>query len=231
VVPGPRGQRGRSDSGELAGGLGRGSGWEGSRVHEGSIWALTCGGEMAGGPGRRGQAAAAAAALIPANRQLGLGNKPGRGLYYVLGTTLVGTGRLGKRTVKEFDANSHGGAVVLASAHCTRPASFTLKYALMPWGGCHDQCARQPQESRYGPVWMWLCARRTAATRLVGWRGDRGRVARAGWGREAVDAPSNAPACATWCPWGLGVRAGPTARFAGGHAHGVVRQGTESAGA
>jgi hypothetical protein len=127
VVPRPRGRRGWQDSGELTGGLGRESGWGGSRVHEGSIWALTCGREMAGGPGRWGQAVAAATALIPAYRRLGLGNKPGRGLYYVPGTTLVGTGRLGKRTVKEFDADIHVGAVALASAHCTRPASFTLK--------------------------------------------------------------------------------------------------------
>jgi hypothetical protein len=82
---------------------------------------------MAGGPGRRGQAAAAAAALILTNQQLGLGNKPGWELYYVLGTTPVGARRLGKRTVKEFDADSHGGAAALASAHCARPASFTLK--------------------------------------------------------------------------------------------------------
>jgi hypothetical protein len=31
-----------------------------------------------------------------------------------------------------------------------------------------------------------LSARRTAAARLAGRRGDRGRVARAGWGKEAV---------------------------------------------
>jgi hypothetical protein len=82
---------------------------------------------MAGGPGRWGQAAATAAALILTNRQLGLGNKLGRELYYVLGMTPIGVGRLGKRTVKEFDADNHGGAAALASAHCARPASFTLK--------------------------------------------------------------------------------------------------------
>jgi hypothetical protein len=38
-----------------------------------------------------------------------------------------GAGRLGKKTVKEFDADIHVGAVALASAHCARPVSFTLK--------------------------------------------------------------------------------------------------------
>jgi hypothetical protein len=41
VVLGPRGRRGRPKSGDLAGGLGRGSGWGGSRVHEGlnpEVW-------------------------------------------------------------------------------------------------------------------------------------------------------------------------------------------------
>jgi hypothetical protein len=82
---------------------------------------------MVGGQWRRGQAAAAAAALIPANRWLGHGNKPGRGLYLVPGTTPVGTGRLEKRTVKEFDAASHGGVAALASVHFARLASFTHK--------------------------------------------------------------------------------------------------------
>jgi hypothetical protein len=36
---------------------------------------------MAEGQWRRGQAAAATASLIPANWRLGLGNKPGWGLY------------------------------------------------------------------------------------------------------------------------------------------------------
>jgi hypothetical protein len=58
----------------------------------------------------------------------------------------------------------------------------------------------------------------TAATGLGGRRGGRERVARAGWRRGAVDAPSNLPAQAAWSPWGLGVRAGPTAQFPGGRA-------------
>jgi hypothetical protein len=72
-----------------------------------------------------------------------------------------------------------------------------------------------------GRARWWLSARRTAATRLAGRRGDRGRVARAGWGREAVGTPSNAPARATRCPWGLGVRAGPTVGSAAA-AHGLA---------
>jgi hypothetical protein len=49
VVLGGFGRRGSPDSGEVVGGLGRGSGWGGSRVRLGPIWVLTCGGEMTGG--------------------------------------------------------------------------------------------------------------------------------------------------------------------------------------
>jgi hypothetical protein len=65
---------------------------------------------------------------------------------------------------------------------------------------------------------VWI---RNPAARLARRRGDRGRVARAGWGREAVGAPSNAPTRAAWFPWGLGVRAGPTVGSAAA-AHGLV---------
>jgi hypothetical protein len=58
----------------------------------------------------------------------------------------------------------------------------------------------------------------TAATGLGGRRGGRERVARAGWRRGAVDAPSNLSAQAAWSPWGLSVRVGLTARFPGGRA-------------
>jgi hypothetical protein len=64
-------------------------------------------------------------------------------------------------------------------------------------------------------VKVWACevvlgARRMTVARMAGRRGDRGRVARAGWGREAVGAPSNGPKRAAWFPWGLSVRSGPT---------------------
>jgi hypothetical protein len=67
VALGPKGRRGSPDSSELAGGLGRGSGWGGSRVHEGSICVLTRGGERIGGRARRRPATAAAGSSAPAN--------------------------------------------------------------------------------------------------------------------------------------------------------------------
>jgi hypothetical protein len=72
---GPRGRCGRLNSGELAGGLGRGSGWGGSRVHEGAICVLTCGGERTGGRARRKSAATAAGMVTPASLRSSLGNK------------------------------------------------------------------------------------------------------------------------------------------------------------
>jgi hypothetical protein len=67
VALGPKGRRGSPDSGELAGGLGRGSGWGGSRVHEGSICVLTRGGERTGGRAHGRPAAATAGSSAPAN--------------------------------------------------------------------------------------------------------------------------------------------------------------------
>jgi hypothetical protein len=67
----------------------------------------------------------------------------------------------------------------------------------------------------------------TAVTGLGGRHGGRERVARAGWRRGAVDAPSNLPAQAAWSPWGLGVRAGPTAQFPGGRARRRAARGRE----
>jgi hypothetical protein len=54
VALGGLGWRGWMNFGDLAGGLGWGSVWEGSRVRLGPFWVLTCGGEMVGGHGRRG---------------------------------------------------------------------------------------------------------------------------------------------------------------------------------
>jgi hypothetical protein len=89
VVPGPRERRGRPESVELAGGLCRGSGWGGSRVHEGSIWALTSGGKVAGGHGRRGQAAATAGAVAPVRMWPGLGSNRRQARLQGLGKTLA----------------------------------------------------------------------------------------------------------------------------------------------
>jgi hypothetical protein len=66
-----------------------------------------------------------------------------------------------------------------------------------------------------------LSARRTAAARLAGRRGNRGRVARAEWWREVVGAPSNDPTHVAWFPWGLGVRVEPTVGSAAA-AHGLA---------
>jgi hypothetical protein len=70
----------------------------------------------------------------------------------------------------------------------------------------------------------------TAATGLGGRCGDRGRMARAGWRRGAVDAPSNLPTQAAWSPWGLGVHAGPTTRLPGGRARRHAARGRERQG-
>jgi hypothetical protein len=75
--PGARGRHGRPDSGEVAGGLGRGSSWRGSRGHKGAICVLTRDGERAGGRARRRPAAAAAGVITPASRRLGMANKRG----------------------------------------------------------------------------------------------------------------------------------------------------------
>jgi hypothetical protein len=66
--PRAKGWRGRPESGDLAGGLGRGSGWGGSRVHEGSVWVPTCGREGTGHPGRRSRAVGAAGRERPGGR-------------------------------------------------------------------------------------------------------------------------------------------------------------------
>jgi hypothetical protein len=98
------------------------------------------------------------------------------------------------------------------SGSCTR----THRRAPAPFIGARavGEKSRPLRTSATGvKVWageVVLSARRSAAMRLAGQRGDRGRVARAGWGREAVGAPSNAPTRAAWFPWRLGVRAGPT---------------------
>jgi hypothetical protein len=79
VVLGLRGRRSRPESGDLAGGLGRGSGWGGSRVHEGTVWVLLAlerrPATTVGGAGRRaplgallrraGQQVASAASVDP----------------------------------------------------------------------------------------------------------------------------------------------------------------------
>jgi hypothetical protein len=87
------GWRGRWNSGDLAGELGRGSGSRGSRGGEGPVGVLFCGGRNAGGRARRRPAAAAAGSLAPVSRWLGWANKrEGRllGTLGKVGTTSVG---------------------------------------------------------------------------------------------------------------------------------------------
>jgi hypothetical protein len=61
VVPGPRGRRGWPKSGDLAGGLGQGRGWEGSRGRERPTCGSSLGWKAAGQGERRGLAVPAAA--------------------------------------------------------------------------------------------------------------------------------------------------------------------------
>jgi hypothetical protein len=85
VVLGPRGRRGRLDSGDLAGGLGRGSCWGGSRFHGSLVWVLTCSGDKTGGRARRKPAAATAGMVTPASLRSSLSNKRVCKLQRVLG--------------------------------------------------------------------------------------------------------------------------------------------------
>jgi hypothetical protein len=85
VALGSRERRGRSDSGELAGDLGRGNGWGGSRVHEGSIWLLTRSRERTGRRAWRKPVAGAAGSSAPTNWQLSLANKREGELRGILG--------------------------------------------------------------------------------------------------------------------------------------------------
>jgi hypothetical protein len=67
VVPGPRGRRGWPKSDDLAGGLGRGRGWEGSRGRVRPIRVLVWGGRTTGEQARRRPAAVAVGAVVPVN--------------------------------------------------------------------------------------------------------------------------------------------------------------------
>jgi hypothetical protein len=87
------GWRGSPDSGDLAGGLGRGSSWGGSRSFGEPTWVLTHGGEATGGWVWRRPAAADAGSSAPTSWQLGPGNKQRGKLWGVLGE--VGASRDG----------------------------------------------------------------------------------------------------------------------------------------
>jgi hypothetical protein len=73
--PGARGRRGQPDSGDLAGGLGRGSSWGRSRSCGEPTWVLTHGGEATDGQVWRRPAAAAVGSSALASRRLGVANK------------------------------------------------------------------------------------------------------------------------------------------------------------
>jgi hypothetical protein len=101
VVQGQGGRRGRQDSGDLAGGLGRGSSWGGPRGHKGAICVLTRGGERAGGWARRRPAAAAAGVITPASRRLGVANKRGWDLCWCKGE--AGAARVSVASVRRVE--------------------------------------------------------------------------------------------------------------------------------
>jgi hypothetical protein len=73
--PGGMGRRGRPDSGDLAGELGRGVAGEALGVVGNRTWVLTRDGNHVGGRPRRRSAAAAAGGSSPANWRLGPDNK------------------------------------------------------------------------------------------------------------------------------------------------------------
>jgi hypothetical protein len=121
VVQGGKGRRGRPDSGEAVGGDGRVSGGKWSRVRIGSIWALTCGGNGAGGRPRRRPAAAVAAGVTPTSWWLGLSNKRKGELLGILGqagATRVG-GASGRR-VELAVGTTGGGNGGSVSRQCAR---------------------------------------------------------------------------------------------------------------
>jgi hypothetical protein len=106
-----QGRRGLPDSGEAGGGDARGSGWRGSRVHEGSNCVLTCGGEKTGGRARCKPAEAAAGMATLASLRSSLSNKRVYRLQRVLGdviAALVGNGR--DRKMEIAVQVSHGAA-------------------------------------------------------------------------------------------------------------------------
>jgi hypothetical protein len=101
VVLGPRGRRGRPDSDDLAGGLGQGSGWGGSRSCGEPTWVLTHGGEATGGRVWRRPAMAAAGSSAPASWWLGLSNKRKGELLGILGQ--AGAKRVGGASVRRVE--------------------------------------------------------------------------------------------------------------------------------
>jgi hypothetical protein len=114
MVPGPTGRRGRPESGELAGGLCRGSYWGGFRVHEGSTWALNCGGKVVGGHGRHGQAATAVGAVAPARMWQGLGSNRRQARLQGLGRMLAWLNGLEKEQTRELGVRGTHGVEVAA---------------------------------------------------------------------------------------------------------------------
>jgi hypothetical protein len=89
VALGPRGRRGRPESGEAGTGDGRGMVGEGSRGFRGPVWVLTRGGEVTGGRARWKPAAAATGVVTPASLQSSLGKKRVWKIQKVLGKVVV----------------------------------------------------------------------------------------------------------------------------------------------
>jgi hypothetical protein len=174
VALGSWGRHGWSDSGDVAGGLGRGSGWGGSRVRLGPFWVLTCGGEMAGRHGRRSQVAAGVGAGAPASLRSGLGNRQWKDLLQCLGEMPE---RLdGRENMRAWelgiDSNhgADGGALVVVRERGS-----------CPFIGGRARRFAQRQVIGTSAVWAQhggLCARSTAATPLGRRHGRRGRPVR-----------------------------------------------------
>jgi hypothetical protein len=138
VVLGPRGRRGRPESDDLAGGLGRGSGWGGSRVHEGSVWVPTCGREATSHHGRRSRAAGVAGSSTPASWQPSLGNKwPGQ-LRWILTKVPRALGSWETERAQEFTSRPQwwtAAALDIGVLRAHTPASSSAFYRRSCLGG------------------------------------------------------------------------------------------------
>jgi hypothetical protein len=210
VVLGPRGRRGRPDSGDLASGLGRGSCWGGSRVHG----SLICGGEKTSGRAQRKPAAAAAGMFTPASLRSSLSNKRVCKLQRVLGevvAALVGNGK--DRKMELAVRVSHGAAAarLVACARDMEERALNRCGASCKGGNAVVQSSTGPRHGKYGKVGAatcggavtngeWRCSRPTVGSGMRGTGLGLARITPAlplYWRRAPhTGGPSRASACA-----------------------------------